>query len=190
MVKVRDNRLEIGIGYEYKYKKETHVWDLADDVRFEEIELKIVNGKLKTSRKSITKNDLFSTQPIELIAFRAGTQVVIVLGVVTRESALGSEGLKLAAKLGGKVKDASWSDDEKLYDVDLAGCRVTDEDLAILARIDNLSYLDLTGAAITDGGVAHFSASPTVQHCSYRYQDHQRRPELSFRGSSPSFRFS
>jgi hypothetical protein len=46
----------------------------------------------------------------------------------------------------------------QLHDLDLAGNRITDDGLALIARMPNLESLDLTATDVTDAGLVHLRA--------------------------------
>jgi hypothetical protein len=57
-------------------------------------------------------------------------------------------------KLGGKVKPLTYLKDVEAYSVDLKGTDTADADLAVLARMKGIYYLDLSFTRVTDKGVA------------------------------------
>lgn len=142
--------------------RKTIVMDLAEGVRFDEVDLKIVDGKRKAVRKSIAQNDLVPTQSIEIVAIMVGNRPAVVAGVVLGESLSGARGLKLVSKLGGKARDRGRINDEKKYDVDLSNCDITDDALLAIATIEDLVVLDLSNTKITDEGIAHLANHPEL----------------------------
>src|SRR5260221_492189 len=110
IVKVHDKSLELSL-----FDRDEGIprgqpirFDVAKDTRFEEIDFKLVDGKLQLTRKAIALGDLLPTQPINVIAIFAGDRPTILVGVVAGGKASGAEALKLIAKLGGTVRNFAW----------------------------------------------------------------------------------
>jgi hypothetical protein len=78
--------------------------------------------------------------------------------------AVGDEGvLKRVVDLGGKYKKHPAFPEGKvpaLYDIDLAGTKVTDQDLLMLARLSETGSLNLSFTAVTDAGLKHLRPLP------------------------------
>src|SRR5262249_49898959 len=65
-------------------------FDVAKETRFEEVDFKLVDGNLVTTRKAIALGDLLPTQPINIIAIIAGDRPTILVGVVAGERSSGA----------------------------------------------------------------------------------------------------
>ena len=137
-------------------------FDVAKDTRFEEVDFKLIYGKLQTTRKAITLGDLLPTHPINVIAIFAGDRPTILVGVVAGGRASGAEALKLIAKLGGTVRNLAWNKDDTRYEVDLSDSNVTDDALLLIASMDHLASLNLSNTKITDKGIAHLANHPSL----------------------------
>ena len=137
-------------------------FDVAKDTRFEEVELKFDGGKTQLARKAIALGDLVPTQSINVIAIVAGGRPTILVGVVAGGRASGTEALKRISKLGGTVRNLAWNKGETRYDVDLSGSNVTDDELFLIASLDNLDTLRLSNTKITDKGIAHLADHPRL----------------------------
>ena len=53
---------------------------------------------------------------------------------------------------------------EQVYSLNLAGAKVTDAGLGILAQLKNLSHLHLENSAVTDAGIAHLAQLASLQY--------------------------
>lgn len=137
-------------------------FDVAKDTRFEEVDFKLVDGKLQVTRKAITLGDLLPTHPINVIAISAGGRPTVLVGVVPGGRVSGAEALKLIAKLGGTVRKIAWNKRDTRYEVDLSGSNVTDDALLLIASMDNLTSLNLSNTKITDKGIAHLANHPSL----------------------------
>jgi hypothetical protein len=137
-------------------------FEVARGVRFEEVELKLVDGKTQIARKAITLGDLVPTQTINVIAIVAGDRRTILFGVVAGGRTSGAEALKRIAQLGGTVRDFAWNKGETRYEVDLSDSNVSDDDLLLIASLDEIVSLKLSSTKITDKGIAHLADHPNL----------------------------
>jgi hypothetical protein len=164
IVKVHDKSLELSlIDRDDVFPREPVRFDVAKETRFEEIDFKLVDGKLELSRKAIKLGDLLPTQAINVIAIMAGERPTILVGVVAGGKVSGAEALKLVAKLGGTVRNVAWKKGETQIEVDLRDSKVTDDALALIALMDDLATLNLSNTKITDKGIAHFANHPSLE---------------------------
>ncbi len=159
IVKVHDKSLELSVvdRDEDIPRGKSIRFDVAKDTRLEEVDFKLVDGKLETTRKAIALGDLLPTQPINIIAISAGDRPTILVGVVAGGRASGAEALKLIAQLGGTVRNFAWKKGDTRYEVDLSNSKITDDALALIASMDDLDTLDLSKTKITDKGIAHLA---------------------------------
>jgi hypothetical protein len=164
IVKVHDKSLELSLvdRNEDIPRGQAVRFDVAKDARFEEVDFKLVDGKLQMTRKAITLGELLPTQPINVIAIIAGDRPTILVGVVAGGTASGAEALKLIAKLGGTVRNFALKKGETRYEVDLSDSSVTDDALLPIASLDDLASLNLSNTKITDKGIAHLANHPKL----------------------------
>jgi hypothetical protein len=159
IVKVHDKSLELSLvdRDEDVPRGNSIRFGVAKDTRFEEVDFKLVDGKLETTRKAIALGDLLPTQPINVIAIFTGDRPTILVGIVAGSRGSGAETLKLIAKLGGTVRNFAWKKGETQYEIDLSNSNVTDDALALIASMDDLVALKLSNTKITDKGIAHLA---------------------------------
>jgi hypothetical protein len=138
--------------------------DVTPDTRLEEVDFKLVDGKLQVSRKAIALGDLLPTQSINVIAVFAKDRPTILVGIVAGERASGTEALKLIARLGGTVRNSPWEQAGIRLNVNLSNSRITDDALALIASMDDLFVLDLSNTKITDKGIAHLAYHPKLSN--------------------------
>ncbi len=157
VVKIQEKTLELSlVGPNGDISRAKSIrFNVAKDTRFEEVDFKLIDGNLETSRKAIALTDLLPTQPINIIAIIAADRPTILVGVVAGGRSSGAEALKLIAKLGGTIRNFASKSGETQYQVDLSNSRITDDALALIASIDDLVSLNLSNTKITDKGIAH-----------------------------------
>jgi hypothetical protein len=79
-------------------------------------------------------------------------------GTIRGESAAGDDLHKHIAKLGGKIERNQWQKEFTRYNVSLRGLKISDADLAPLAKSQEIETLDLALTPITDAAIEHINA--------------------------------
>jgi hypothetical protein len=133
-------------------------FDVVKDTRFEEVDVKIVDGKVQLQRKAIKLGDLAPTQPITVLAILVGNRPTVLVGIVDGGKISGVEALKRIVQLGGTVRNLAWNKDERtVYHVDLSDSEVADDDLLLIASLNDLATLRLSNTKVTDKGIAYLA---------------------------------
>src|SRR5205807_185712 len=117
------------------------------------------DGKPALGAKLINLADLHQDQPISVIVYSDGKELVLLRAIASGARLSGKDLAIFVEKLGGKAKRVPWPKDRVAYHVDLRGTKVTDDDLLPLGQMKGLDSLDLSFTAVTDKGIAHLAGS-------------------------------
>lgn len=132
-------------------------FDVGPNTRFEEVHFEVIGGKVQANRKTIALSDLAPMQSIHVISYSLGDQRTILTGVVAKADAL-----KRIAALRGSVRPIPLPNGDIQHDVDLSGSNVADDDMLVIASMDDLVNLRLSNTKITDKGIAHLANHPKL----------------------------
>jgi len=136
---------------------------VTKDSRLEQLDSKLVDGKPTLTRKTIKVDNLILAQPISLVLFSDGRELILLSAVVTGPR-LG--GVMLSAEvaiLGGKVARTNIKGQNR-WSVDLKGTQTSDADLARIGPMPDLLDLDLSFTRVTDKGVAGLVGHDDLVH--------------------------